>query len=169
MAIKLFSTLMMFFALVLVFVSLQDFYFIDLKNYSLNFKSVEASNLKAYELNQSGVLGIYEASSWERFAESKKDVFDHFKAFKNDFNLSADTMSSQDMKISFEKNVFYEDVNQTRIYTDELDFDRHKQILSTQSDFRANRSGSVLRGKSLIYDLERKKLEIEGLKAWILE
>lgn len=169
MAIKIFSLLMGLFAFALVFMSLQDFYFIDLKERALNFKSVEAVSLEGFELDKSGVLGVFRASAWERFANSEEDIFTNFKAFRQDFNISADTMSLKNSQVFLKKNVLYEDVNNTQIKSWSLEYDRKNNLLSTQDKFEARRGASVLRGDGLRYDLEDKKLVVDGVRAWILE
>ena len=157
------------FACVLVFVSLQDFYFIDLKEKALNFKSVEALNLQGYELDESGVLGFYRASSWERFSQNEEDIFTNFKAYRKDFNLSSNLMKVANSQIFFRQNVFYEDINKTSIKSQSLDYDRKNEILSTKDNFEAKRGESVLKGEGLKYNLADKRLEIDGVRAWILE
>lgn len=165
MAIKIFVALMGLFSLSLVFLSAQDFYFIDIKPYGIDFKNVEANTLHAYELNASEVKANYNASQWVRYQD--KDIFNKVKIFGLDFNLSSNELTLEDNLIVLSGKVYYEDINQTRIEAKKLFYDKKKENLSTKSDFTAYKSNNILKGNALDYDLHTKQLRIQGVKAWL--
>ncbi|KGI57076.1 LPS export ABC transporter periplasmic protein LptC [Campylobacter sp. MIT 97-5078] len=165
MAIKIFATLMGIFALVLVFLSTQDFYFIDFKPYGIDFKNVESKHIEVYELNSSEVFTHFQASSWSRYGED--DIFTEFRVFGYDYNLSANTLNLSQKNTKLEGNVLYKDVNQTRIEAQSLLYDRTQKLLSTQTKFKAYRGVNMFTGQSLIYDVRNKELNIKGVKAWL--
>ena len=165
MAVKFFSILMLFLTIALVFVSMQDFYFVEIKPYNINFKNVEAKKIDIYELNTSLVKTHYSSSQW--FRHDDKDNFKNFLILGFDYNLSSSQMDLIKGNVLLSGKVLYEDINQTKIEAEELFYDRKKQNLSTKTDFKAYRGGNVLTGNFLSYDLQNKKLDIEGVKVWL--
>lgn len=165
MAIKIFSVLMGLFSLTLVFLSVQDFYFIDSKPYGIDFKNVEANNLSAFELNSSITKANYKASQWTRYQD--KDIFSVVRVFGFDYNLSAKELKLAGDITQLSGNVLYEDINQTRIEAQRLNYDKKKEILSTRAEFSAYRGDNILKGNALSYDLQKKELNIRGVKAWL--
>lgn len=153
------------FSLALVFLSVQDFYFIDVKPYGIDFKNVEANTLHVYELNASEVKANYNASQWVRYQD--KDIFDKVRIFGFDFNLSSNELTLKDNLIILSGNVHYEDINQTRIKAQKLFYDKEKEILNTKSNFTAYKNNNILKGNALSYDLHTKQLHIQGVKAWL--
>lgn len=91
MAIRIFAVLMALFSLALVFLSVQDFYFIDIKPYGIDFKNIEANALSAYELNSSQIKTHYNSSQWTRYQD--KDLFSDVRVLGFDFNVSANKLS----------------------------------------------------------------------------
>ncbi len=65
MAIKIFGILIALFTITFTILSLQDPYSLNLQTNALNFKNIEAKNLKAYESNTSIIKAYYKANSWE--------------------------------------------------------------------------------------------------------
>ncbi|EHY7180634.1 hypothetical protein K4N89_001533, partial [Campylobacter jejuni] len=55
MAIKIFGILIALFTITFTILSLQDPYSLNLQTNALNFKNIEAKNLKAYESNASTI------------------------------------------------------------------------------------------------------------------
>lgn len=165
MAIKIFAVLMGLFSLTLVFLSVQDFYFLDIKPYSIDFKNVEANKLSAYELNSTQVKANYNASQWTRY--QNKDIFNAVRVFGFDYNLSANELALVSGAIELSGKVHYEDINQTRIDAQKLIYDKKKENLSTRSDFTAYKGNNILKGSALSYDLPSKELSIRGVKAWL--
>ncbi len=56
MAIKIFGILIALFTITFTILSLQDPYSLNLQTNALNFKNIEAKNLKAYESNTSIII-----------------------------------------------------------------------------------------------------------------
>lgn len=156
-----------FFALALVFLSMQGFYFIDIKPNSIDFKNIQAHDITLYELNSSAVANNYEAQIWTRYKQ--KDILEHFTLLNADFNLSSNEVEvlNNDF-ITLKGNVVYEDKNQTRILSPLISFDSEKKELSTQKDFIIYRKKSEIKGQSLNYDLNSKELEVKGARAWLV-
>lgn len=153
------------FSLALVFLSVQDFYFIDIKPYGIDFKNVEANTLSAYELNSSEVKANYNAALWTRYQD--KDIFNAVRVFGFDYNLSANELALTSGAVELSGKVHYEDINQTSIDAHKLNYDKKKQNLSTKSDFTAYKGNNTLKGNALSYDLRSKELSIRGVKAWL--
>ncbi|HEG8257601.1 TPA: hypothetical protein SF031_000854, partial [Campylobacter jejuni] len=106
MAIKIFGILIALFTITFTILSLQDPYSLNLQTNALNFKNIEAKNLKAYESNTSTIKAYYKANSWVRYAD--RDEFNDFITLNLDFNLSANRLEffNKDMsKVLFEGNV----------------------------------------------------------------
>lgn len=165
MAIKIFVVLMCFFSLTLVFLSLQDFYFIDIKPYGVDFKNVEARRLDAFELNSTLVKANYTAEKWERYKD--KDVFNAVFVYGYDFNLSANELISMDKNLTLNGNVRYTDINATSFETQRLFYDGVKKVVSSKSAFKAARKDSNISGKAFSYDTKSGELKIQGVKAWL--
>ena len=165
LAIKIFAVLMGLFSLALVFLSVQDFYFIDIKPYGVDFKNVEAKTLSVFELNSSGVKANYNAATWTRYQD--KDIFNAVRVFGFDYNLSANELALTNGLVELGGNVHYEDINKTSIDTQKLIYDKKKENLSTRADFTAHRGSNILKGNALSYDLLTKELSIRGVKAWL--
>lgn len=165
MAIRIFAVLMALFSLALVFLSVQDFYFIDIKPYGIDFKNIEANALSAYELNSSQIKTHYNSSQWTRYQD--KDLFSDVRVLGFDFNVSANKLILIGPAVKLSGNVFYEDINQTRIQTHNLLYDKKREILSTQNDFTAYKNNNILKGNALSYNLLTKELKIQGVKAWL--
>ena len=73
MAIKIFGILIALFTITFTILSLQDPYSLNLQTNALNFKNIEAKNLKAYESNTSTIKAYYKANSWVRYADRDED------------------------------------------------------------------------------------------------
>lgn len=167
MAIRIFGILIALFAVVFTILGLQDPYSLNLKAHSLNFKNIEANNLKAYELNSSSAKAFYQAQTWTRY--QNKDIFEHFETKNLDFNLKANTLEllNDAKKMIFKGNVSYIGVDNTRIFSPQVEFLRQEKILNTQSGFKAYIKDNIINGNMLNYDLKHKILEVQGAKAWL--
>ncbi len=153
------------FSLVFVFLGMQDLYSIEIKPYSVDFKSIEAHDIGAFELNSSIVNSFYEADDWIRFND--KDEFVRVNMLSLEQNISANELLMKDNNISLKGDVYYTDVNGTRIKSDEIFYIRDSKILYTDSNFKAYKDNNTLLGNSLIYDLEGRKIRIEGVRLWL--
>lgn len=170
MVIKIFGVLIALFTIIFTILTLQDPYSLNLKSYSLDFKNMEAKNLNIYETNSSAIKAYYKANSWERYND--KDIFHYFTTLNFDFNLSANTLellNNQKNKIVFEGNVSYIDLNGTKILSQKVKFNPDEKIISTDMGFKAFLNKNRIDGNVLVYDLKKKTLQIEGVKAWIQE
>lgn len=170
MVIKIFGVLIALFTIIFTILTLQDPYSLNLKSYSLDFKNMEAENLNIYETNSSAIKAYYKANSWERYND--KDIFHYFTTLNFDFNLSANTLellNNQKNKIVFEGNVSYIDLNGTKILSQKVNFNPDEKIISTDVGFKAFLNKNRIDGNVLVYDLKKKTLQIEGVKAWIQE
>lgn len=168
MAIKFFGILIALFTIVFTILSLQDPYSLDLKSYSLDFKNIEATNLKAYESNSSIVRAYYRADSWERYQD--RDVLKYFFTQNADFNLSANQLilSAQNFDwIKFEGNVDYTSFNGMHITSPEIFYFPKDKILESKENFKAYLNGNIIYGNSLNYDIRNKILKIQGVDAWL--
>ncbi len=168
MAIRIFGILIALFAISFTILSLQDPYSLNLKNYSLDFKNIEARNLDAYELNSTTIKSYYKADTWTRY--ENKDVFKDFVNLNLDFNLSANTLEllGKDFeKVVFEGNVKYLGKDNTKLTSDKMEFDPKKKHLSTRAGFEAFIGENIINGDILNYDLKNKILQIQGVKAWL--
>lgn len=170
MVIKIFGVLIALFTIIFTILTLQDPYSLNLKSYSLDFKNMEAKNLNIYETNSSAIKAYYKANSWERYND--KDIFHYFTTLNFDFNLSANTLellNNQKNKIVFEGNISYIDLNGTKILSQKVKFNPDEKIISTDVGFKAFLNKNRIDGNVLVYDLKKKTLQIEGVKAWIQE
>lgn len=156
---------MCFVSMSLVFLGLQDFYYIDFKPSGVDFKNIEAANLNAYELNSSVILANYTATKWTRYKD--KDVFDSVFIEGLDYNLSANELISMDKNLTLNGNVRYADKNATKFESNRLFYDKAKKQISTNSDFKAFRKNDEIEGKSFVYDIKTQNLSIKGVKAWL--
>lgn len=167
MAIKIFGILMALFALVLVFLSTQDLYSIEIEQKAIDFNNIEAFELYAYELNASEVKANYQALKWLRY--ESRDLFDEIKVFTQDFNLSSKEALVVDKNITFNGDVLYNDINDTKISTQRLFYDGLNKNAYTDTEFKAYKGANLLVGKELDYDLDDKILHIKGkVKAWLI-
>lgn len=168
MAIRIFGILIGLFTIALIILSLQDPYSLDLKSHSLNFKNIEAKELKAYDLDTNTTKSYYEANSWIRYKD--KDVFNEFKTINEDFNLSSNSLSLFGKNLDkavFEGNVSYADSNQTKILSQKVEFNPKEKILTTNVGFKALIGKNIINGNILNYDVKNKILNIQGVKAWL--
>ena len=165
MAIRLFSALMLFLSLALVFMSVQDFYSIELSPNELNFKNIIARNIDLYELNSTQIKSNYKADQWTRY--ETRDLFDEAVILGYDFNLSTKELVLEKTVAIFNDDTIYEDINKTKIEAKNLLYDRVKKELSTNLPFKAHKDDDLLMGSFLHYDLEKKRLNIQGVKAWL--
>ena len=165
LAVRIFAVLMGLFSLVLVFLGMQEFYVIDFKPPSVDFKNIEASKLDVYELNSSLAKANYKANAWERYAD--KDVFDNVLVYGFDFNLSSNKLIYANDDISLQGKVRYADDNQSKIETERLIYDKAKKKISTKSDFKAYQKESIVTGTAFEYDLQNKTMRIQGVRAWL--
>lgn len=165
MAIKAFAALMGVFAAVLIFVGLQDFYFIDQKSCKLGFESIRANSLQVYSLDER-VNAFYEASAWMRYA-SGRDILNDFAMQERDFNLSAKELEYRNDTLFLKGEVRYSDSNATSLFSDEFEYNRTSKILSTSKEFEALQDKNLIKGQNLSYDTEAKTLKIKGAKAWL--
>ena len=169
MAIRIFSLLISLFAIVFTALSLQEPYSLNLNNYSLNFKNIEASDLSAYELNQTSVKSYYKADSWTRY--EKKDEFENFINLNLDFNVSAKKVEflSENMdKLLFVGDASYIN-DDIKIFSDEVEYNLKDKTISTNSTFRAFVGENIINGDSLNYEIKNKILKIQGVNAWLRE
>ena len=153
------------FSLVFVFLGMLDLYSIEIKPFSVDFKIIEAHDIGAFELNSSIVNSFYEADDWIRFND--KDEFVRVNMLSLEQNISANELLMKDNNISLKGDVYYTDVNGTRIKSDEIFYIRDSKILYTDSNFKAYKDNNTLLGNSLIYDLEGRKIRIEGVRLWL--
>lgn len=165
MAVRIFAVLMGLFSLVLVFLGMQEFYVLDFEPPSVDFKNIEANKLDVYELNSSLAKANYKANAWERYAD--KDVFNNVFVYGFDFNLSSNKLSYANGDILLQGKVRYADNNQSKIETERLFYDKAKQKISTKSNFKAYQKESIVTGTAFEYDLEGKKMRIQGVRAWL--
>ncbi|EAJ7177854.1 hypothetical protein APO84_00435 [Campylobacter jejuni] len=168
MAIKIFGILIALFTITFTILSLQDPYSLNLQTNALNFKNIEAKNLKAYESNTSIIKAYYKANSWARYAD--RDEFNDFITLNLDFNLSANRLEffNKDMsKVLFEGNVTYIGSNNVKIISQEVEYQPKDKILHTNTNFKALINGSIINGNTLNYDVKNKILNIQGVNAWL--
>ncbi|MFY4755560.1 hypothetical protein ACOTV8_05740 [Campylobacter jejuni] len=168
MAIKIFGILIALFTITFTILSLQDPYSLNLQTNALNFKNIEAKNLKAYESNASTIKAYYKAISWVRYAD--RDEFNDFITLNLDFNLSANRLEffNKDMsKVLFEGNVTYIGANNVKIISQEVEYQPKDKILHTNTNFKALINGSIINGNTLNYDVKNKILNIQGVNAWL--
>ncbi|TQR31904.1 LPS export ABC transporter periplasmic protein LptC [Campylobacter sp. MIT 99-7217] len=166
MAIKIFSVAMGFFALALVYLSLQDLYSLDIKPSAIDFKNIQARDVTLYELNSSSLNTNYKAREWVRYKH--KDILSDFILLNTDYNISSNEVELlQDDIILLQGDVLYTDINDTKITTQALSFDNKNKILSTEFEFFITRKDNKIQGQSLKYDLANKELRAEGAKAWL--
>ncbi|EFP1605276.1 hypothetical protein HPX02_000959, partial [Campylobacter jejuni] len=152
MAIKIFGILIALFTITFTILSLQDPYSLNLQTNALNFKNIEAKNLKAYESNASTIKAYYKANSWVRYAD--RDEFNDFITLNLDFNLSANRLEffNKDMsKVLFEGNVTYIGSNNVKIISQEVEYQPKDKILHTNTNFKALINGSIINGNTLNY------------------
>lgn len=164
LAVRIFAVLMGLFSLTLVFLSLQEFYLIDFKPPSVDFKNIEANKLDIFELNASSTKANYQAASWQRYLD--KDIFNKVFVYGFDFNASTNTLVLTQNGTTLQGNVRYADDNGTRVETQRLFYDNKKKILSTKSDFKVYRKDNLLTGTAFDYNVPKKVLKIQGVKAW---
>ncbi|AXP08751.1 hypothetical protein N4T57_05550 [Campylobacter hepaticus] len=170
MAIKIFGILIALFTITFTILSLQDPYSLNLQAHALNFKNIEAQNLRAYESNTSVVKAYYKTRSWIRYAN--KDEFYDFINLNLDFNLSAKRLEffDKDMnKVLFEGNVTYVGLNGVKITSEEVEYQPKDKILYTHTDFKALINGNIINGNILNYDIKNKILNIQGVNACLRE
>ncbi|EGF1228790.1 hypothetical protein IB030_000267 [Campylobacter jejuni] len=168
MAIKIFGILIALFTITFTILSLQDPYSLNLQTNALNFKNIEAKNLKAYESNASTIEAYYKANSWVRYTD--RDEFNDFITLNLDFNLSANRLEffNKDMsKVLFEGNVTYIGANNIKIISQEVEYQPKDKILHTNTNFKALINGSIINGNTLNYDVKNKILNIQGVNAWL--
>ncbi|ARJ56314.1 hypothetical protein [Campylobacter cuniculorum] len=168
MAIKIFGILIALFTISFTILSLQDPYSLNLKNYSLDFKNIEANSLDAYELNSSMIKSYYKAHSWTRY--ENKDVFKNFVNLNLDFNLSAHTLEllGKDFnQVVFEGDVVYLGKDKTKLLSPKMQFNPREKILSTHLGFKAFIDGNIINGNVLNYDIKNKILQVQGVQAWL--
>ncbi|EAJ1228754.1 hypothetical protein CJI34_05930 [Campylobacter jejuni] len=168
MAIKIFGILIALFTITFTILSLQDPYSLNLQTNALNFKNIEAKNLKAYESNTSIIKAYYKVNSWVRYAD--RDEFNDFITLNLDFNLSANRLEffNKDMsKVLFEGNVTYIGSNNVKIISQEVEYQPKDKILHTNTNFKALINGSIINGNTLNYDVKNKILNIQGVNAWL--
>ncbi|EAJ8121744.1 hypothetical protein BHT71_02160 [Campylobacter jejuni] len=168
MAIKIFGILIALFTITFTILSLQDPYFLNLQTNALNFKNIEAKNLKAYESNASTIKAYYKANSWVRYTD--RDEFNDFITLNLDFNLSANRLEffNKDMsKVLFEGNVTYIGSDNVKIISQEVEYQPKDKILHTNTNFKALINGSIINGNTLNYDVKNKILNIQGVNAWL--
>lgn len=168
MALKIFAILIALFTISFTILGLQNPYSLDISSYALGFKNIEAKQLKAYELNSSAVKSYYKASSWVRYSD--KDIFENFRTFNLDFNLSAKSLklSNEDFnRILLEGDVIYKGSDGLQFLSQKVLYLSKEKILNTNSGFKAFINGNIVNGNTLNYDLENKILEIKGVDAWL--
>lgn len=169
MAIKIFGILIALFTITFTILSLQDPYSLNLQTNALNFKNIEAKNLKAYESNTSVIKAYYKANSWVRYAD--RDEFNDFITLNLDFNLSANRLEffKDSNRVLFEGNVTYRGANNIEIVSQEAEYELKDKILHTNTHFKALINGSIINGNTLNYNIENKILNIQGVSAWLQE
>ncbi|MBM0636944.1 hypothetical protein LNU06_02105 [Campylobacter sp. VicNov18] len=170
MAIKIFGILIALFMITFTILSLQDPYSLNLQTHALNFKNIEAKNLRAYESNISVIKAYYEADSWVRYAN--KDEFYGFINSNLDFNLSANRLeffNKDTNKVLLEGNVSYADIHDVKITSEEVEYEPKSKILQTHTDFKALINANIVKGNILNYDMKNKILNIQGVNAWLEE
>ncbi|EFE6848438.1 hypothetical protein F9694_05845 [Campylobacter jejuni] len=168
MAIKIFGILIALFTITFTILSLQDPYSLNLQTNALNFKNIEAKNLKAYESNASTIKAYYKANFWVRYTD--RDEFNDFITLNLDFNLSANRLEffNKDMsKVLFEGNVTYIGSDNVKIISQEVEYQPKDKILHTNTNFKALINGSIINGNTLNYDVKNKILNIQGVNAWL--
>ncbi|MFQ6341710.1 hypothetical protein [Campylobacter sp. VTCC 70190] len=170
MAIKIFGILIALFTITFTILSLQDPYSLNLQSKALDFKNIEASNLKVFESNASLIKAYYKADFWIRYED--KDEFKDFVALNLDFNLSANRLeffSKDTSRVVFEGNVIYRGANGVQIFSEEVEYKPKDKILHTNTPFKALVNGSIVNGNTLNYDTKNKILNIQGVNAWLEE
>ncbi len=168
LAIKIFGILITLFSIIFALLGMQNPYTMDLKNYALDFKNVEAHHLYAYELNASSVKSYYEAKTWTRYND--KDVFKNFVNLGGDFNLSANSLEVLGKKqenIVFEGDVVYIS-DEVKIMSEKVKYNTASKQISTDTNFKALFNDNVVKGNTLNYDTKNKILKVQGVNAWLV-
>ncbi|KAA6226421.1 MULTISPECIES: LptA/OstA family protein [unclassified Campylobacter] len=167
MAIRIFSILIALFTISFTIISLQDPYSLNIQNYNLDYKQIQAYNINAYELNSSNTKSYYKANSWTRYKE--KDEFKDFYTRHLDFNISANSLeilNDNSNKIIFKDKVTYIG-DDKKITSDEVIYEQDKRFITSNSGFKAYIGKNIINGNVLKYDLNNKILEVQGAKAWL--
>lgn len=168
LAIKIFGILIALFSIIFTLVSLQNPYTIDLKNYALDFKNVEAHRLYAYELNATNIKSYYEAKTWTRYND--RDVFQNFINLGGDFNLSAnllEVLGEKQENVLFEGDVVYSS-DDIKIMSEKVKYNTKSKEVSSDTNFKAFLNGNVVQGNALNYDVRNKILRVQGVNAWLI-
>uniref|UniRef100_UPI0025BE84F8 hypothetical protein n=1 Tax=Campylobacter sp. TaxID=205 RepID=UPI0025BE84F8 len=163
MAIKIFAILMSLFVFIMVILSTQDQYLLNVKSQNIEIASTQAFEVIDYELNASMVKASYEASRWVKYQD--KDVFDNFIIKGLDYNLSSNLLIRNEVMSILEGNVSYFDQNKTSIFTQKAIYNINDKTLYSNDNFKAYIGLNEIIGDSFFYEIKDKNLKIKGIKA----
>lgn len=168
MAVKIFTVLMACLSMLLVILSIQEPYFLDLQTQNMDIKETQMNDIMAYELNSSAVSGIYRVKEWQRYKD--KDVLVDFTAFGLDYNFTAQSttiLGRKNQEFIFEGDVFYKDNNQTQIKGQKFLYNSASKLLSSSDEVLAYIGENIINTQDFSYDLNTKQMTMQGVKAWL--
>lgn len=158
---------MSLFVFVMVILSTQDPYLFSIKPEKIDVANMQAFEIIDYELNSTNTKASYEAKKWVKYQD--KDILDDFRIYSTDFNLSAKLLVKDEIKSILEGNVSYVDINKTTFFTQKAVYNIADKNLYGNENFEAYVGDNKIIGDGFFYDIKKKELKVQGIKAWLLE
>lgn len=159
MLVKLFNAILLSLCAMLFFVFIQEPYNINITTNQLEFRSVEASNLSGYVINNKL---DYKIVASKYFKEGEKDVF--IKAFLQDINswLNSDIAYKENNFLYLKDNVVYENID-LKLNTNLLEYDLKNKILQSNSPTELFYKNYFIKSKYAKYNIQDENIVLKGV------
>lgn len=147
----------------LFFILVQEPYELNKIDYKINFKSLEAKDIKAYEFSN-GLDRIAIAKEYYKLGE--QDNIIHLNVREKSRNLKSEIAIKEGDYIYLKNNVNYEDL-QTKFKTNKLDYKISERKLSTDEKSSILYNDNTLFSDGFEYFLDEKKLRVKKVELCI--
>ncbi|ASM40650.1 LPS export ABC transporter periplasmic protein LptC [Campylobacter sp. RM12327] len=169
MVIKIFYFVIALFSVSMALIAFQSPYLKQISKIEVGIASMQMNGIKNYEINSSGINGLYEATKALRINDD--DYFYDFKGkiLRDDtvHNLRSDEGIYKKDEVIFKKNAFYENSNNLNFSSQEIIYDIKSGIVKSDVDFVATQNKDKIIGKSVKYDTKNKQIYAKGVHSWI--
>ncbi len=157
MLIRTFNVLLLSLIAMLFFIVIQKPYEIDLKNYKLDFKSLEANDIIGFEVGEKLLKKAY-AKHYYRI--NNENVFNDFKMLELDKNISSKVAIKNSDNIILKGNVVYKDKDIV-LMSEEINYFITNKTLSSNLKTKVLYNKNTLNASSFSYDTTSGKLLLQ--------
>ncbi len=167
MVVKVLYYVFSLFAVVVLFLLMQEPYFLDLEKSDSKLAKIEIANMRDYEMNEDMIFRVFHAKKATRF-EDKDVLEDVFMSFLREdliYDIKSHYATYEGDLVILDKNVEAKRSDGISFYTKSLSYNIKEKTFSSSEDFVLDGKFLHVSGIGLSYDMSKKKMTANGVRA----